>query len=291
MELKTMIETWLLACRANGLAEQTIHQREMCMRVFTRQFDGDWKNVNDLRLYVVWLRAHYNGHTPNDHVRVLKSFFSWCEEEYDIPNPTTRIKTPKPPPAQVRAFDAADFVKVFNATMPNIAGIRDRALLSLFADTGARLGGITRLRIGDLNLERRFAIVSEKNNRARRVHFTQLTLVLVTHWLDVRRNVDHDSLWHSMNDNNPLTVWGVMQILKRLKRRAGVSGRMNAHSFRHAFARSYLLNGGDLVTLSRLLGHKRIDTTATIYAIFSQSELSMMHERHSPIVDLLKNQP
>ena len=43
-----------------------------------------------------------------------------------------------------------------------------------------------------------------------------------------------------------LTTEGIRQVLKRLGKKAGVEGPVNPHSFRHGFAREYLLSGGDL---------------------------------------------
>ncbi|MCU0476789.1 MAG: tyrosine-type recombinase/integrase, partial [Anaerolineae bacterium] len=76
---------------------------------------------------------------------------------------------------------------------------------------------------------------------------------------------------------------GVHQMLKRLKAKAGVSGRVNPHSFRHNFAREYLRNGGEVVTLARLLGHEDVNTTAAFYAVFSKDELQSQHMKFSPI--------
>ena len=78
---------------------------------------------------------------------------------------------------------------------------------------------------------------------------------------------------------------GIYQILKRLARRAGVTGRFNPHSFRHFFASSYVANGGDLETLRRLLGHSDLETTRQ-YLHFEQSVLQARHDALSPVARL-----
>ena len=65
----------------------------------------------------------------------------------------------------------------------------------------------------------------------------------------------------------------VIQMLRRMGKRAGVSGRVNPHAFRHAFAREFMLNGGDIGTVSQILGHTQIAVTKQFYAVFSTEEL------------------
>jgi integrase/recombinase XerD len=47
----------------------------------------------------------------------------------------------------------------------------------------------------------------------------------------------------------------MQQVFKRLKTRARTTGRCSPHSLRHTFARSYLVHGGDVFSLQRILGH------------------------------------
>jgi len=101
-------------------------------------------------------------------------------------------------------------------------------------------------------------------------------------WLLVRPG-GSDALFVNLSTGQALTESGVSQVLKRLKRRAGVRGRVNPHAFRHGFAREYLKNGGDLATLAKLLGHKDINTTTDFYAVFSEDELAELHEKFSPL--------
>jgi hypothetical protein len=71
------------------------------------------------------------------------------------------------------------------------------------------------------------------------------------------------------------------QCFGKVKR--GTESAANAHSWRHAFARLYLLDGGDLGTLSRILGHSDVSTTVDFYAVYCIEELQRKHQQHSPI--------
>lgn len=81
----------------------------------------------------------------------------------------------------------------------------------------------------------------------------------------------------------------VHSILKRLKEKAGITGRVNPHAFRHAFAREYLMNGGDIGILSTLLGHASQQLTRDVYAVFTIDELAKLHHKFSPIDRLTKD--
>ena len=78
-----------------------------------------------------------------------------------------------------------------------------------------------------------------------------------------------------------MTVSGVNQLLKRLKRRAGLPSRANPHSFRHGFAKDYLMEGGDLASLADLMGHESVETTKSFYATFEQDDLKRKHDQFS----------
>jgi len=79
----------------------------------------------------------------------------------------------------------------------------------------------------------------------------------------------------------------LLAALKRLKEAAGVRGRVNPHAFRHGYAREYIRNGGDLATLSRLMGHSDSAVTSWYYAVFETRELASSHDKYSPIAGLV----
>lgn len=74
----------------------------------------------------------------------------------------------------------------------------------------------------------------------------------------------------------------LIQMLRRLTKRAEVEGRVNPHVFRHGFAREYLKNGGDLASASNLLGHSQVTVTAANYAAFLVEEHQDKHKQFIP---------
>lgn len=305
MLLPEAFDQYLIACQTNGLSPNSTRWYLSVLRPFVLTYQTKpiaEVTTHEIRLYIHNLmnrQTRYEGASQRPvvqgglsrdsiagHVRALHAFWGWASEEYEIANPMSRIKRHKNHPVVPKAIEQADFLKLFNATGDDHAGARDRALLCFLADTGCRVGGALSLDVRGLNLAGRRAFVTEKGNAARLLVFTHFTAQILNAWL-AKHPQKSSAVFCSIRTGERLTSSGISQIMQRLKAKAGVKGRVNPHSFRHGFAREYLKNGGDLVTLSRLLGHKDISTTAMYYAIFSRDELAAMHEQFSPISDEL----
>ena len=54
-----------------------------------------------------------------------------------------------------------------------------------------------------------------------------------------------------------------------LKKEYNLPPEITEHSVRHSFATFYLMNGGDLIALKSMMGHKTLNST-TIYLHMSQ---------------------
>ena len=291
-----------LANIANGLSAKTVKWYRWLLaespHSVTRLIPNqplDQITRQNLREYVAWLRVRSHAksgeplrdETINDYVRALHRFWKWCEIEYRIDNPMRGIAYPKVHDPQPKALDPEDFVRMLESCGDDTAGIRNRALLTMLLDTGARAGGMCRLLMRDVDRDHRRALVTEKGGRTRYVRWSRTTDDYLGAWIAIRQ--DHPTLFYNLDTAGRLTVQGLRVIIRNIARRAGVSGHVNPHSFRHAMARMYLGSGGDLASLSKLLGHRESRTTITYYTIFSNSEIAEAHDRHSPVT-LIRNQ-
>ncbi len=76
-----------------------------------------------------------------------------------------------------------------------------------------------------------------------------------------------------------------MERLFRLRSR-DIDLQVSPHLLRNNFAKRYLINGGDLATLSRLLGHASVEVTNAIYLDFVDKEIMHKYRQHSPLENL-----
>ena len=83
----------------------------------------------------------------------------------------------------------------------------------------------------------------------------------------------------------PLTVYGVQQAVRRIMFRAKIlPPKAGPHLLRHTFGRMYVLNGGDVFSLQRLMGHTDINSTM-IYVHMSNRDLIEQHRRYNPLTN------
>ena len=112
--------------------------------------------------------------------------------------------------------------------------------------------------------------VTGKGSKERRIAIGNNCMRNLSYYLDKYRP-DEEELaeWGSAGEDHlflsetrlPLTKNGVTLLFRRIRERAGMTGkRISPHIFRHSFAIRYLVLGNDPFSLQELLGHEDMTT-------------------------------
>jgi hypothetical protein len=73
-------------------------------------------------------------------------------------------------------------------------------------------------------------------------------------------------------------------MLYRIRDQADIKGvRVSAHTFRHSFARMWIEHGGEVYSLSRLLGHTNVQITEVYLRDFQSRQARQHHTEFSPL--------
>jgi len=233
--------------------------------------------------------------TIANYVRHIKRLFNWLEKEGIMDhNPMRRIKFHRPKRRKPKAITFENFKKLLKTTEgESQTDRRDRAIILMLGDTGCRASELCYLQIQDLDFEQARITLNGLpgmgKSESRLAPVTPPTIQALRAWLEVRPSDRGPWVFVGFGclSKGAFSISGLWQMLKRRARLAGVQGRSNPHAFRHAFAREYLMSGGDLATLSQLMGHGSVEVTKANYAIFNIKELQEKHRRHSPVTRLL----
>lgn len=238
--------------------------------------------------------------TIQTYARSARAFFHWLIRRETLEhNPFDRVVFPKVGRPLIQTITTEEFEKLLLACAPphetgpfaERAAVRNRAILWLLYDTGIRVSELTHLRIDDLDRKKGVVTVMGKGSKERRIALGQNCLRNISYYLD-KHHPDEDELadWGSAGEDHlflsetrqPLTKNGMEMLFKRLKERAGITGkRISPHIFRHTFAMNYLIKSNDPFSLQELLGHEDL-TTVLNYIHMNDTVLQEQKRKYSP---------
>ncbi len=220
--------------------------------------------------------------------RHLHAFFSWCNQQSLMErNPMERVERPKVQVEPKPALTESEIQTLLDATEgKHWLQLRNRSLLLCFLDTGARLAEVHRLTVEAL--QRDSYLIRGKGGRWRAVYFSPLTRTTFTRYLkSLPFSVSPESpAWWS-KDGRPLTLNGLVEVLRAISRRAGV--KFSAHALRRTFALHALRAGCDLEHLRRLTGHSNLEVLRLHYLPLTNEDVQKAHERYTPVNTLLSS--
>ena len=102
-------------------------------------------------------------------------------------------------------------------------------------------------------------------------------------YLKGRGSPQYDVIWLS-EKRRPLTESGIKQIVRRIGKKAGITGKkLGPHTFRHTFANNFLDAGGDPLDLKYLPGHSSLRMVENYVRAHQEKRTLKAHERFSPI--------
>lgn len=218
------------------------------------------------------------------HVRGCKKFFSWLADEGLISNDVARrLELPYLPKRIKKGLSVANRDKIIKQASTSA---RDHAIVLILADTACRLAGVAGLRLRDLELENRRAVVREKGRggfgKERWIYFTPNTARVIKMWLKVRPDCESESVFVSTYyPFKGLSPNAIYEMLERTAKRAGVENGWNPHNWRHGAIRGMLNRGMPLPVASQIAGHSSTAITGDIYGAFSEEMLQEEHDKYT----------
>lgn len=279
LTLGRAVELFLAAKAAEGAAAKTLTWYAMILRRAVTAL-GDGRPVDSLdgpklRAWLLELRSTLAPISVAGYVRTLKVLGNWlAAEELARAAALRALRKPRVPDKLIEPV-GDDAMRRLLA----VASVRDRAILLLLLDTGLRVSEAGGLRLGDLRADGTLK-VRGKGSKERIVPVGGTARAAIVRYLGQRGGGAPDAPLF-LGRRGPLDGRGIQQAIRRLKTRIGVTGRLSPHSLRHTFARSYLVNGGDVFSLQRILGHTTLDMVKR-YVALADVDLVDRHRRASP---------
>lgn len=233
--------------------------------------------------------------TRNARLAAIRSLFAFiarqepelvfqCQQIRAVPLKRTQHK-------RVEYLEEKQMQAVFDAIDINSrTGIRDRALILLLYNTGARVSEVVNLQIGDLRLGDSGQITLHgKGNKDRSCPLWPETIAALQAYLRARCPRDAQINQVFLNANGePITRFGVRYLTRLYGTRAQApcpateAKPLNPHRIRHTTAMHLLRAGNDINMVSYWLGHADLNTTHTYVEIDMDTKRRMLENTTAP---------
>lgn len=312
--LQDLVEGFLFSLQAEGRAPRTHEYYDKLLRhfLFYAKSQGwpdsaDLVNVTGVRQFLIWVGSRTYEYTagngslrqvnPNPsaawpYYKALRRLFNWGIEEgllEESPVKDIHFKAPLLPPVQPYSLEELKrFLAICELdikTGARFTGLRNKAMLLLFVDSGLRLSEQTHLRLGDLDLEQKYVRVIGKGNKIGICPFSAKTAKAIWLYLLARKHrAKSDALWIT-EEGGQFSVGGLSSSFVYLKKRAGVNSRGRVHRLRHTSALQYLRGAKDSFLLQLFLRHEDLTMSRRYTQGLKQEEAIEAHRNGASPVE------
>jgi len=164
---------------------------------------------------------------------------------------------------------------------------RKWVMANYFIATGNRLRTAINLQIGHLDFENSLIFMGKtKNGRQQLIPMSKSLSKILQEYLAYRKGEDSDFVFCDIRSRQ-LTRDGMSTIMQKFHNERDVS-KTSIHAYRHTFAKKWILNGGDIFRLQKILGHSSVEMVKNYVEMFS-NDLQQDFEVFNPLDNLLKN--
>lgn len=313
------IDDFMSYCESKDLSKKTMHSYEATLKLFARylqdtlQIDNGTK-VNDkiVREYILYLkdrgkytvtsnditRKYNNPHSRNDvgkmlststlnnYIRNIKVFYNFLYETRQIKTNTVKkvqlLKNDRKPQDFISDDDFIKLIKSLNTSKYH--EYRDYVLIQLLIDSGMRIGETLQILTEDIDINNRCIYLqadNTKSKKGRNIFFSVELSKELRRWLQCKdRYVDSEYLFCNPSGNT-LEIRSIEKNFRQYGQRININ--LHPHQLRNNFAKRFLMAGGNIYTLSKILGHSSVTVTEKAYLDLTDADIKQSYESFSPL--------
>jgi len=206
-----------------------------------------------------------------------------------IISPLEGVVKPRIPKVHARTFNNEEIKAILTYfPLDDFLGYRNYTIMCILYSTGIRMNELLNLTVFDVRMDIDTMTVLGKGSKERILPISRILKKVLGKYLREReiytRNTKYTTPYLIINRNgNKFTQAGIQVIFNQLKDNLGFPRkRLSSHTWRHTFAKNFLLNGGNVFALQKLLGHEDIETTR-IYVEYTEKEMKIQNDNFNPL--------
>jgi len=154
--------------------------------------------------------------------------------------------------------------------------------------TGNRISSVLNVKIEDLDYSNNLITVNKmKNRKAQIIPMSKTLCEILQEYLQYRNGEPSDYLFCTVTGTKASRK-SYQDALARYNKSRGVM-KTSSHLYRHTFAKLWILNGGDIFRLQKMLGHSDLSVVKEYVNMFG-NDLSIDFDKFNPLDQLGLNQ-
>ncbi|MDD3039088.1 tyrosine-type recombinase/integrase [Bacteroides sp.] len=238
---KTYLKKWIRYQKLKGLKDSTITTKLWRIYTFIKFFefkDLDTAIADDLEDFYLDRKNDHKPMAVHNEIKDIERFFKWFK-----PNDHTIIFAniqPKRPsntlPSSKNVLTRDDISKLLESCNNQ----RDRALIMILWDTGARIGEIINIDIGHIEFDQFGGVCILEGKTGRRRARLIDSIPDIQLWINMHplKGMTSSPLFieTKSKERRRLSIRTIENLMKTLQNRANISKRIHPHAFRHARA-------------------------------------------------------
>ncbi|MCD6453026.1 MAG: tyrosine-type recombinase/integrase [Dehalococcoidales bacterium] len=226
--------------RRQGTSPRTIEFYQACLEPFATYYE---LTPTDINTFLANLNCH-NG--KNAYYRAIRAFCNWLYRQgYIKDNPITRVDPPKMAKVLLPSLSSEQVEYLIDQAET----IRDKAIISLFADSGIRLNELVDVKASHIDWNNFTVMVWGKGGKQRKALFTERSAELLKQVIRVNKvNTVSKNAWG-------LERRGIQIMLYRLQEKTGLP--CNPHLHRNGLGVEHIMRLGGWESLDMVLRYTR----------------------------------
>jgi len=255
--------------RLRNYSNKTIKSYTSCLRNFVKYFHPKHPReiTNEgIKKYLLHLmdEKKWKASTVNQAFNALRFLYV---ELYKMPFVIGSIQRPKKEKKLPNVLSQEEVLKIFSC----VDNLKHKTLLMLIYSAGLRVGESVRLKVSDIDGQRKMIHLREaKGKKDRYTLLSDAALEALRNYYKEYKPKEY--LFEGQGTGTHLAERSIQNVFQRAIKAAGIRKEISLHGLRHSFATHLLESGVDLRYIQELLGHNSSKTTE-IYTHVSKKSL------------------
>lgn len=262
------VEEYLLGCKARNLREGTLKHYRESIKTLLKFIPADTKiatfNRDTLPSFIIRCNSELdiNSVTLHTYARDLKTFmYYFMRSDY---METFKLELPKVDKKSIETYTDSELkilLRKPDIKKCSFTTYRSWVVINFILSTGIRVNSLINIKVKDIDFSNEVVYINTTKNRRPLIIPLNTTIIqILREYMRLRKPESDDNYLFCNVYGKKLTKGALSQSIQSYHYGKRVI-KTGLHRYRHTFAKKWIIAGGSVVTLQKILGHSSLAIT------------------------------